>query len=308
VSSSPKYSYSLYGKNLRSEFALHLPPQAGGPCDVEIAHSETSLDPGLPLRLSPGGTGYVELEDRSLFLQWRDIFEFMISPDGSLISSYALSAPQESVLETLVLGPVISFALLKLGIEQIHATAVVIDGEAVAFVGESTFGKSTLAASFVQAGCKLLTDDLLVVTRSDGRVWAQPGPQRIKLFPETAREVLGYSDENVERNPLTPKLLIPLDAQSFQQTAVPLKTVYVLNVPNSTSTRITIRTMSQRNACINLLRNNYNTVIMDSARVQEPFALATSIATTVPVKTLSYARDFATLAEVRDAVLEDVVR
>ena len=52
--------------------------------------------------------------------------------------------------------------------------------QAVAFLGDNAFGKSSLAACFLAAGARLLTDDLLVLHESSDRVLAYPGPPRIK--------------------------------------------------------------------------------------------------------------------------------
>lgn len=294
---------------MESERRLRL-PVLRGECNLpglRITKAQRRLDPGLPVQISPAGTRWVELQDGSLFLQWPDCSEFIITADGHTIIAYELGESQEDDLEALLLGPVISFALLKLGVEQIHGTAVVVEGEAVAFIGESACGKSTLAAAFVRAGCRLVTDDLLVLAPGDGRIWVQPGPHRIKLFPETAREVLEKSGEAAVRSSITPKLLIPLDPANFQATEVPLRGIYVLNFPDAKVRReITVRRLSQRNACIRLLKNNYNTVLMGPDRVAQPFTLAARIASAVPVKSLSYSRNFASLAQVREAIIADL--
>ena len=52
---------------------------------------------------------------------------------------------------------------------------------AVAFLGDSGFGKSSLAAYLLSAGDRLVTDDLLLLQESEGFL-AYPGPPRIKLF------------------------------------------------------------------------------------------------------------------------------
>ena len=42
--------------------------------------------------------------------------------------------------------------LIKKDIHSLHASAVAVDGKAIAFLGSNGFGKSSLAASFVNAG------------------------------------------------------------------------------------------------------------------------------------------------------------
>jgi hypothetical protein len=114
---------------------------------------------------------------------------------------------------------------------------------------------------------------------------------------------------DARRNSLTPKWLIPLQSDQYQSSAAALKRIYVLNSPESkSSSTISIRRTSQKNACLHMLRNNYNTVPVDASRILPPFALAASVASHVTIKTLSYARQYASLARVRDAILADVAR
>jgi hypothetical protein len=59
---------------------------------------------------------------------------------------------------------------------------------AVAFVGKSGMGKSTLAAALCDLGCTLVTDDLLRVDRVSDRVVAHSGGTENRLRPG-AREL-----------------------------------------------------------------------------------------------------------------------
>src|SRR5205085_11291512 len=93
--------------------------------------------------------------------------------------------------------------------EPLHATVVTKDGNGLALVGDSGYGKSTLAAAFLRAGYRLLTDDLLVLHGTATGFEAQPALPRLKLFPRPARA------------------LLPLRARSRMNAATPT-TVYAL--------------------------------------------------------------------------------
>src|SRR5258708_9269606 len=68
------------------------------------------------------------------------------------------------------------------GLLPLHANAIEVGGQAVAFVGPSGAGKSTLAAYFRDRGYRVLCDDVCVVSfGSDGEPLAWPGIPRIKL-------------------------------------------------------------------------------------------------------------------------------
>jgi hypothetical protein len=211
---------------------------------------------------------------------------------------------------TYLLGQVVSFALLKRGLEPLHSTAMLIDGVAVGFVGNCGYGKSTLAAACLRAGHPLLTDDLLMVKEEGHGFSAYPGPPRIKLFPEIATRLLGGQINGTPMNNLTPKLIIQLGADLSFRTATPLKVIYVIRPPatGSHSNRVAIKRLSQRKAFRELLASTYNTVITEPERLKRQFVFATQVASKVPVKSLSYPRSVDLLASVREAILQDLSR
>jgi hypothetical protein len=70
----------------------------------------------------------------------------------------------------------------------LHASTVVFGKRAVAFAGPSGAGKSTIAASLVQAGHRLLSDDISVVRfAADGAPVAVPGSPNLRLDEEAAQ-------------------------------------------------------------------------------------------------------------------------
>lgn len=63
----------------------------------------------------------------------------------------------------LVAGTVVALHLMLHGRLALHASAVEVEGTALAFVGNAGMGKSTVAALFARAGHPLVTDDVLHV-------------------------------------------------------------------------------------------------------------------------------------------------
>jgi hypothetical protein len=250
------------------------------------------------------------LAEGGWYLRWARLFECLLSADARRIAYRPLPGGSPAALETYLLGHVLSFVLLHRGEEPLHATAVVVRGRAVALVGDSGYGKSTLAAAFLAAGHALLTDDLLVVRRDGAGFTAFPGPPRIKLFPEVARAVLGDHDAAGARmNSLTSKLVIPL-ARADDPPAGPvfLAAMYVLAPPGPRPVRgITIRRLSPRRAFVELTRATFNSMNVDRARLERQFALVTALASVVPVKTLTFPRSLAWLPTVRAAIDADLV-
>jgi hypothetical protein len=210
---------------------------------------------------------------------------------------------------TYLISQTLSFALLKQGREPLHATVVGVHGKAIAFLGDCGQGKSSLAAAFLREGHLLLTDDLLVVSDSDGRLLAHPGPSRIKLYPDIARVLLGPLCHGVPINPHTPKLVIPLPS-SVSSEAMPLVAMYVLGRGSGrrASEAVTLHSLSQRKAFLHLTENTFNSVIVSPERLTRQFELAGRLASRVPIKLLTYPRKLEQLPAVLDAVLQDMCR
>ncbi|HMD34042.1 MAG TPA: hypothetical protein VKH42_03690 [Vicinamibacterales bacterium] len=252
----------------------------------------------------------IDLEDGQTYLRWTNRFEFLVSPDGRSIEARPLNGESVEAFHTYLLGPALSFALLKQGFDPLHATTVAIDGAAVGFLGDAGYGKSSLAAAFLRIGHRLLTDDLLVLSPCRDGFIAHPGPPRIKLSPKIARGVLGPAARGVRMTAAAPKLVIPLGERQAANSAVPLRALYVIAPPERGQSRsgVTIRRVSKRHACLALLRNAFNTAVGNRQRLSRQFAFAVSVAASVPIKRIAYPRAIAQLARAREAILEDLAR
>jgi hypothetical protein len=249
------------------------------------------------------------LPDGASYLRWHGRFEFLVSPDGRTVAARQIARRAPDTFHTHMLGQALSFALVRQGLDPLHATVVSVEGGAIAFLGDSGYGKSTLAAAFVGAGDRLVTDDLLVVTAADVGLVAHPGPPRLKLYPQALRRTLPRA-RGTTLITATPKLMVPLSTAQVTGSAVPLRALYVLSPPSAAAapSRVTIRRLSQRSACLALIRNTFNTAIVDPTRLARQFALAARVAGSLPIKVVSYPRSFRDIGGVRDAILADMAR
>lgn len=250
---------------------------------------------------------YRRLHDGSDYLRWPAFSEFLISHDGRKITGRLLEPVPQATLETYLLTHAASFALIRRGIEPLHATTVVIHGKAVAFLADSGSGKSTLAAACLRAGFPLLTDDLLVLKPARGRLLAMPGSARIKLMPALAHRLLGAQARGVPMNPLTSKLIIPLRAQQHHATPVPLGAVYALR-PRCPGRRenVAIRRLPPAEAWRELTAGTFNLSLRDPERLQQLFEWAGRLAQQIELKSLSYPRTLRALPRVVNAIAEDL--
>ena len=79
-----------------------------------------------------------------------------------------LRETEEEVIRARLLGEIFATLLRQRGLLVLHACAVVGRGGAVCILGESGWGKSTLAEAFHQRGYALLTDDVAAIDVGEG--------------------------------------------------------------------------------------------------------------------------------------------
>ncbi|MEO8452885.1 MAG: hypothetical protein ABI647_24060 [Gemmatimonadota bacterium] len=102
--------------------------------------------------------------------------------DGRMITIDAPPDANQADLARWIEGPATAAILYQRGILPLHASAVLMDGELVAFLAPSGTGKSSLAAGFVADGATLFADDLLAVRLDeDGAPKAFPGSTRLRI-------------------------------------------------------------------------------------------------------------------------------
>jgi hypothetical protein len=205
--------YSAYNLKIASEIALpELPLISGSPDVVVKLENLDHLD-----------GSHVNRHD-SIFGGLEDI-GFALIENGQSITISLASIEAESMLAPSILGTCMAVILAQRNYLVLHASSVVVDGKAIAFIGNSGWGKSTLAATFHQQGYSVLTDDVLAIEFTESGPLVHPGFAQCKLLPDAA-SALGRND------------LPPLYQQSyklsyefqegFQTTAVPLQRIYLL--------------------------------------------------------------------------------
>jgi hypothetical protein len=179
----------------------------------------------------------------------------------------------------------------------IHANAVSLNGVAVAFVGYSGMGKSTLSAYCASRGAGFITDDVLVI---DDRNQVTLGNPRIKLYPETGEQLgLDASAETTYKIFYSPE---QLGAVQHQQ-PVKLGALYLL--AESSDDEIYTEALPATQAIFNLLTHGYdvNEFISKHPDLLDAYV---RLVQQVPVKTLYYPRSFDRLPDVYMFMLKEL--
>jgi hypothetical protein len=99
---------------------------------------------------------------------------YLLSADGSRVTC-APGGHADGAWQRLLIAQVLPFAALLHGLEVFHASAIVHRGEAVAFVGPSHAGKTSLALELCRRGASFLADDVLALESRTNELLGHPG-------------------------------------------------------------------------------------------------------------------------------------
>jgi hypothetical protein len=136
-----------------------------------------------------------------------------------------------------LLGPVFAFALRLRGFTSLHASAAVIRGNAVAFVGPGGAGKSTTVGALAREGYPILGDDVAVLEQISEEFCLRPAYPHLRLWPDSGSVLFGAKEPLPKLIPSCEwwdKRFLDLDqpAFRFQTEPAPLRCIFLLE-PNS---------------------------------------------------------------------------
>ena len=309
------HRYSVYGVAITSDWPLAFPRPVDGTASLtEVTFVEGTDEDfaGVDAWRDPAGPWFLShvLPDRSTYLRWSGLYEFRIPADGSRVACRSLNGADRLVLQNFLFGQALSFALVHQGLEPLHAAAVRVDDAAIALLGDCTFGKSTMLASFSQAGHRLVTDDLLMAVEQDGQWMACPGSGRIKLHADSAQLFLGDAGQSEPLNALATKRSFPVDEERIERAGVPLTALFVLPPPEerSNTTSIVIEPLSKPALCQELLKNSFNVEVLTRDRLERQFAFAARLANEIDGYRLRYPDGLQHLPAVRQCLVNHVRR
>ncbi len=210
------YTSFAYGLQVQSELPLLDPVDPIREPDVTVRFgslAEVSVEP------NQGNEILVSLP-WGLKLLVRAGREVVVDPPAEVDSA---------VLRAHILGAALACVLRQRGCLVLHASCVAQGERAIAFLGGSGWGKSTLASLFHQQGYSLLTDDVMAIQMEGPTPLVIPSFPEVKLLPDAAAAV-GIDDEGVPMlKSLSYKSIQRLD-QHFAAHPIPLKHLYILRV------------------------------------------------------------------------------
>jgi hypothetical protein len=266
-----------------------------------VLPQQCSLIYSSPFRNPTGeSTAHLFRSDFQEALRFTGAGDFLIGTDR--IEAF-LEGARLDLAELRFLGPVLSYWFERQGFPTFHASAVAVNGRAVAFVSRHGGGKTGLAAAMVQAGFPLLTDDLLVLEEGEGGWEARPSYPEMRMWPDEAAHFVGPPEDLPLVQADSEKRRVTLGEDgfgSFLDASVPLACIWLASRrPEGDDGGIEIQPVSRSEALIELVRHSFSPRLVEAAGLQ-PARLdrLARLVRAVPVRRLVYPSGFDRLPEV----------
>lgn len=206
----------------------------------------------------PDGTPWTAFyrQENSYLLRFPDLADFFVSADGQRVEERAVPGVAPSTVQHLFLNQVLPLALSRQGKLVLHGSAVEVDGQCVAFIGESGRGKSTLAASFATRGRRFLTDDGLELVWAASGLSVVPSHPSIRLWQDSQEALVSASTKVAPAVEFTTKTRFLAGPEiAFCETARPLARIYYLGAGDADSAEIV--PAKAADALLALIRNSF---------------------------------------------------
>ena len=207
---------------------------------------------------------------------------------------------------TYLLGPILGLLLRLRGTTCLHASAVNIDGRAVAFVGAAGTGKSTTAAAFARRGFAVLSDDIVPLVERDDLFLVLPAYSHLCLWPDSVKMLYGSPNALPRLNPNWEKRCLVLGERDtrFENHALPLGAIYILGNRRSTSAPC-VEDVCLQPALLSLVAETYANKTLDRDRRAQEFAMLGRLVANTPVRRLFPHRNASRLHDLCRAVEAD---
>lgn len=252
----------------------------------------------------PDGTCWTEFyrSPAGYLLRFPGLADFTVSADGCSCDCVPSPGVSEATIDHLLLNQVLPLALSKRGKMVFHGSAVEGPNGAIAFLGVSGRGKSTLAASLTVNGHRFLTDDGLVLEYVDDRYMVQPSHPSLRLWEDSQTQLLGEGADVAPRIDYPSKARL-LAGPTLGHCAEPqvMRAAYFLG--DGSATEIEIERLTEAESVVAWAAQSFLIDLEDRSLMKSHFHRIAALANTRPCYRLDYPRRYEDLSRVIRAVL-----
>jgi hypothetical protein len=308
--------YRLFDGAVACDFPLPGVPEVhGGAADITVGrgqgaaaeagydwlHSWREEDGELVLscahRCQQDGTSHY-------LLRFPDLADFVIA--GNSVTCHPGAQCREDSLRHLLLDQVIPRLWAHRGHLVLHASAVQLpDGKVIACLGESGWGKSTLAAALQARGSRLVSDDSVCLRAVDDGIQLIPSYTGLRLNDDSI-ETLGLAGQGwTSVSHYSDKRRFEPVAEESSRSLL-LDTLYIMEEPGPSTGSLSIRPLAGAELITTVIKRSFLLDTRDRQCARQQLQEASAVLRAAPrILSLAYPRDYRELPVLCDALLEE---
>lgn len=242
--------------------------------------------------------------DGCIVLRFPGLADFHVTERGDFKACVPVPGLDEDTRVHLYKNQVVPLLLNAQGRMAFHGSATAMGSGAVAFLGASGLGKSTLATAFAKLGYPFLTDDLLHVEPSKaGRYQVRPSEPSIRMWDASRNEFFDNERAVSPRLSYTSKARLPAGAD-LQHCAEPRDLTAAYFLLNESPRTVEIGEVRGMRAHLSWVESSFLLDPGSKDALKTNFDHIAGLVRSVPCYSLDYTRKFSELDSVMDAVRE----
>ena len=241
------FSYTAYGLGIHS--FLPLPELVAGNGKADVIFLLGKVD-GTNLQTLDEARRFKATSEEAYYF-FEGVGRFLVRGGQEVIVEPSPDADERAV-RLCLLGPIVALILHQQGRLILHASAVAVGGNAIAFLGGQGWGKSTMAAALHVRGHGMLADDVTAIRMDSAYPMVLPAFPQFKLWPNSIMALGDIPEKLPLLHPDFSKRAFHVTS-GFAPAPLPLKRIYVL----APGQRVEIESLSRQEALIELIRHSY---------------------------------------------------
>ena len=242
------YKYRAFGLNIQSGIFLpELAVKNFDKPDLTIKYGKFDVYSGKSIMESE----YLRVTEDAIYRFWEDIGKFKIKNGNEIVMEKAPGV-NEVVFRSFILGTIMAALLYQRGLFVLHSSAINLNGQVIAFLGNKGYGKSTTAMTFYKEGHSIIADDYIAIDPENSIPLVYPGYPSLRLSYKS-RDHGNFSLKRVYYNKHEIDKLHVQVVDNFSFDKIPLKKLYVLKRNKD----LKISDFKPQEALMELVRNTF---------------------------------------------------
>lgn len=218
--------FTAFGLIIESEIELPELITAKGQAKAAIVWGQVPDQLKTPVEKTP----WFEVEAGKFLLTVEGIAKYYVENGNLIVIEPHKDANLEDV-RVFLLNTALAALLKQKGYLVVHGAAAVVKGKAVAFVGPSGAGKTSIALNLLDRGYKLLTDEICAIKIQNGKPVIFPSMPQLNVWRDT---LLAEGKDVNSCRPIRQglaKYAVPIENQ-FAEEAMELSSIVLLTHHN----------------------------------------------------------------------------